>query len=102
MARFVKAAESRQVRERFGYAVTIENHKIALFRHQGRVYALRDSCPHQGAPINQGYINEGCVVCPHHGWMFRVENGAFSNNENLKIRVYPVKEEDGDIFVMVD
>lgn len=98
---FVRVARSEQVKERFGFALKTGRLKIALFRHQGRVYALRDSCPHQAAPISGGYIHENHVVCPHHGWKFAVEDGAFINNERVKIRTFPVKEEGGYIWVDV-
>ena len=102
MAEMKEVAESHQVKERFGKEVIVDGLSIALFRHKDKVYALKNSCPHQGAPIHQGYIRDSHVVCPYHGWSFRVQNGAFVNNDLLKIATYPVEERDGKIFLAAD
>jgi len=99
MSGFKNIARSDEVRERFGTGKRLENHEIALFRDQGKVYALRDRCPHQGAPIHHGHIREGYVVCPHHGWNFRLTDGSFSHNEMVRIKTFPVIEEDGIIRI---
>jgi len=36
----------------------------------GVVYAALDQCPHRGARVSQGWISEGCLVCPYHGWQY--------------------------------
>ncbi|MGD9899607.1 MAG: Rieske (2Fe-2S) protein [Calditrichaceae bacterium] len=96
---FIKAARSNEVKERFGKAIVINAKKIALFRHHGTVYALRNFCLHQGAPISDGFAKDGHAVCPHHGWSFSLDTGAFINNDKLKLKTYPVKELDGYIYI---
>jgi nitrite reductase/ring-hydroxylating ferredoxin subunit len=38
----------------------------------GEVRCLDDACPHRGAPLSGGWVEEKeghtCVVCPYHGW----------------------------------
>lgn len=34
-----------------------------------------DECPHRGARLSQGWVEDGCLVCPYHGWRFD-PNGA--------------------------
>lgn len=36
----------------------------------GNVIAAPDRCPHREAPLSQGWVEAGCVVCPYHGWTF--------------------------------
>jgi NAD(P)H-dependent nitrite reductase small subunit len=102
MSGFVKIAKSSEVKKHYGSAKQIGETHIALFRDSGKIYALCNRCPHQGAPIHMGFIRDGCVVCPQHGWSFRLEDGAFTHNEHVKIKTYPVKEEHGLIFVKLD
>jgi nitrite reductase/ring-hydroxylating ferredoxin subunit len=102
MAEFTKAADSAAVKGKSGYAVQLNNADIALFRFNDKVYAFRDRCPHQGAPLSDGYTRDGCIVCLYHSWKFNIEDGSFINNETLKLKQYPGKEEDGQIFVMTD
>lgn len=91
MDEYVQVARSDQVKERFGFSASIGQRKIALFRYQGKVYALRDSCPHQGAPISDGHVDDGFAVCSHHGWKFKLEDGSFSHNDLIKIPI-PLKK----------
>lgn len=99
---FIEVASSRQVKEGQGFSVRCNDLKIALFRSNGKVYALRDSCPHQGAPLSKGYVEDGCAVCFYHEWKFRLEDGAFDHNELVKIPTYQVKEEHGKIYISTE
>ncbi|MDX3772479.1 MULTISPECIES: Rieske (2Fe-2S) protein, partial [unclassified Streptomyces] len=33
------------------------------------------SCSHMGGPLSQGAIEDGCVRCPWHGSVFRLQDG---------------------------
>jgi nitrite reductase/ring-hydroxylating ferredoxin subunit len=45
-------------------------------RHHGAVVALDARCPHRGAPLEEGAVRDGCVVCPWHGSVFRLDDGS--------------------------
>lgn len=32
--------------------------------------AARDACPHRGARLSQGWLADGCLTCPYHGWRY--------------------------------
>lgn len=54
---------------------------VLLVRHGERVHALADRCAHASAPLSEGTLSDGdgageCVVCPWHGSVFRVADGA--------------------------
>ena len=43
----------------------------------GRRYSIRRFCPHQGADLSQGWIQDNrYLVCPRHRWMFDLEDGG--------------------------
>jgi phenylpropionate dioxygenase-like ring-hydroxylating dioxygenase large terminal subunit len=46
---------------------------LVLWRDGARVCAALDRCPHRGAKLSLGQVNDGCVTCPFHGFAF---NGA--------------------------
>ena len=48
---------------------------IVLIRHHNIVRALGQSCPHLGAPLQQGWIYRDTLVCPWHGSRFNVHTG---------------------------
>ena len=76
----------------------------------GEAFALRDICPHRGVPLSAGRIlANNTVECPYHGWRFK-KDGACSkipsltghedlDEENIRVRSYPVREQDGLIWV---
>ena len=78
--------------------------------HQGTVFALRDICPHRGVPLSAGRIKDDQTVeCPYHGWRFAQDGvcskipslvpGQDFEPEKIKVRTYPVREQDGLVWV---
>jgi nitrite reductase (NADH) small subunit len=56
--------------------VRIAGRNIALFRSgTGKVYALRDRCPHRGGPLSQGIVHGERVTCPLHDWVIDLASG---------------------------
>ncbi|MCP5504002.1 MAG: aromatic ring-hydroxylating dioxygenase subunit alpha [Chlamydiales bacterium] len=51
--------------------VFLEGKPLVIFRGaKGKIIALEDRCPHRGAPLSEGYLQEEAIVCPYHGWTF--------------------------------
>ncbi|MEX0702527.1 MAG: Rieske 2Fe-2S domain-containing protein [Planctomycetales bacterium] len=74
---------------------------VALFRVGDAVHAMDGVCPHAGGPLGQGTLT-GCVVtCPWHGWQFDVTTGTHRLNARITHPVFPVKIEEGQVFVQV-
>ena len=73
--------------------------EIALFNYKGKYYAVANKCPHRGAPLGEGRIEEGIVICPNHEWRFKLENGANMQNPELFIPTYPVKVKNENIYI---
>ncbi|MGB6974419.1 MAG: Rieske 2Fe-2S domain-containing protein [Terracidiphilus sp.] len=44
-------------------------------RKDGRVFAMRDSCPHRGIPLSVGWFDGERVTCRYHGWEFEPCSG---------------------------
>jgi phenylpropionate dioxygenase-like ring-hydroxylating dioxygenase large terminal subunit len=51
-------------------AVTLLGARIVLYRSSDGVVAAPDRCPHREAPLSAGRVEDGCLVCPYHGWTF--------------------------------
>ena len=56
--------------------VEVAGHPVVLARHGGDVYAMLATCSHYGGPLDQGRLEDGCVVCPWHGSRFRLRDGG--------------------------
>jgi nitrite reductase/ring-hydroxylating ferredoxin subunit len=50
--------------------VEIAGHRLCMARVGGRFGAIDDRCPHRGASLGAGFVHEGQVICPLHGWEF--------------------------------
>jgi nitrite reductase (NADH) small subunit len=49
---------------------------VAIFRTgDGRVFALKDACPHKGGPLSQGIVHGHAVACPLHNWSIDLTTG---------------------------
>ena len=86
-----------------GKAVEVGKRKIALFRRGEEVFALADTCPHYGGPLNEGKLlkNSDEVVCPWHRFRFSLRTGESGTNSEMRARTYPVENRDGEVFVEV-
>jgi nitrite reductase/ring-hydroxylating ferredoxin subunit/uncharacterized membrane protein len=49
---------------------------VLVARWQGELHALSNSCSHRGAPLHEGEIQDGNVVCPWHASVFALRDGA--------------------------
>ena len=47
---------------------TVDNVRVALFRVGGEYFALADACPHAGASLARGMIQDDIVRCRIHHW----------------------------------
>src|SRR6202012_2146073 len=72
----------------------------------GKLFAMRDLCPHRGIPLSAGWFDGETVMCKYHGWRFEPCSGrceeipsltSFDNLEPTKIYAnsFPVAERDG-------
>ncbi|MCY1211896.1 Methylxanthine N1-demethylase NdmA [compost metagenome] len=48
-------------------ATMLLDEPLVLYRSHGTAVAARDICPHRGAPLSRGWVEDGNIVCPHHG-----------------------------------
>lgn len=101
MGQFVKVAKKSEIPEDTGKLVSVNGFEVALFKVDGKVYAISSVCPHQGGPLDEGGMNGKNVTCPWHGWEFDVTNGVCGFNDAIKTPTFKVREEGEDIFVEV-
>lgn len=72
---------------------------IAVFRHQGVLYAIDGVCMHQGGPLAKGKLMDGTVTCPWHGWQYDLKTGCNATTCKPMLTAYGVQEGDGVIEV---
>ena len=67
----------------------------------GGVRAYDPVCPHQDHPLIEGDLDEKCILtCSAHLWQFSADSGEGVNPTGVSLNAYPVKVEDGAVFVV--
>ena len=63
--------------------------KIVFYRgQQNRVAAVEDFCPHRGAPLSLGYVEDGNLVCGYHGLVMGCD-GKTVSMPGQRVRGFP-------------
>lgn len=76
--------------------------RIAVFWYDGKVAAVSNVCRHQGGPLGEGRIVDGCITCPWHGFQYRPEDGCSPPPFTEKIATYETRIENGVVLVNPD
>lgn len=91
--------------------------EIGVFNSGGTLFAVRNSCPHQGAPLCLGPVTgttlpsapgeyryglQGRVLrCPWHAWEFDLQTGKglYDPAGRDRVATYEVRVEDGEVVL---
>lgn len=93
-------ADEAAVKESEPLLVTSSGVEIMLIRDQGTLYALLDRCAHQGGPLHEGRIDDGCVICPWHSSRYRLSDGVAMSGPTAHPQPAPqVRVHDGKVEV---
>lgn len=94
VARFTDVPEDR------GLEVKIGDCKIVLLRAAGELRAFQGECPHAGAPLADGALCHGRLICPWHKAAFRAEDGALCEPPALdSLKRYPLEVRGDEVWV---
>lgn len=81
--------------------VMVKDRVIAVFRHQGELFAMDGMCSHQGGPVAEGHVEHGCVTCPWHGWQYELDTGIQTINRQPLQETFEVRENAGNIEILI-
>jgi len=80
--------------------IEIAGTQIMLIRQGDSVHAYQANCPHAGAPLAEGAVCEGKLVCPWHKAVFNLHDGSLDQPPALAgLKQYAVKIERGTVMV---
>lgn len=98
---FIKVATLESVAAKGVQVVRVGGRQIALFHGPKGVFACNNRCPHEGYPLSEGTLTDGCVLtCNWHNWKFDLESGATLVGGDT-LRRYPTRVADGHVYVDV-
>ena len=101
MSEFQTVCRVNELVEGEGRTVEVGNKLVAIFLDRGQYFAIDDVCPHMGASLSGGHVENGTVTCPWHAWRFRLCDGVWADNPRIKIDSYPVRIEGEVVQIQV-
>ena len=75
----IRVGALAELMERGCTVITGRGHTIAVFYHDGQVYAVDNRCPHMGFPLDQGSVRDGILTCHWHHARFDLSSGGTFN-----------------------
>lgn len=95
--------------------VTIGRLELGVYNIKGDLVAVRNRCPHAGAPVCRGLLtgttesdgphgrrwtHDGEILkCPWHGWEFKLPEGETVAKPTYTVATYPAYVADGKVIV---
>lgn len=99
--KFQRLCSINDLQENKGKRFIVGETDIAVFLINKKIYALSNICPHQhSALIYDGFLEDGFVVCPAHGWKFDLTSGK-SSEGGQGLNVYETKLVNDQIYIKI-
>lgn len=101
MEEYIKICKVSEIYNRKGKRFILdEENEIAIFKVDGKFYAVDNICPHNHtSQIYDGYIENLYVACPVHGFQFHLETGEQPTKMGCRLRTFELKIQDEYIYV---
>lgn len=96
---FVYACEVDDIQESRAKIITVSGERVAIFKYEDQLSAVNNVCRHQGGPIGEGKIIDGCITCPWHGYQYLPGNGQSPPPFTEKVETYYLKLEGKQVFI---
>jgi nitrite reductase (NADH) small subunit len=106
---WILACKANDVPANGGACIKYQNEQIALFHftRRGEWYATQNECPHRRQmALSRGMIgtqnDEPKIACPFHKKTFSLVTGKCLNDDECKLRIYPVRVENQQVFIGIE
>jgi len=88
---FVKVCDVEDIRDDRAKIFCPKAERIAIFKTEGKLFAIHNVCKHQNGPLGEGRIVDGCITCPWHGYQYLPKNGQSPPPFKEMVSTYDVK-----------
>ena len=78
---------------------TLNKERVAIFKYENKLSAIHNVCKHQGGPLGEGKIIDGCITCPWHGYQYLPKNGQSPPPYTEKVATYDLKLVGSTVFI---
>lgn len=96
---FVPVCTVGDIKEGCAKIVSVGGERVAIFKYDGLLSAVHNVCRHQGGPLGEGRVIDGCITCPWHGYQYLPGNGQSPPPFDEKVETYRLMREGEQIFL---
>ncbi|MBL4606129.1 MAG: ferric reductase-like transmembrane domain-containing protein [Flavobacteriaceae bacterium] len=96
---WLKVCEVDEIEEDRAKVFTVGNERVAVFKYEGKLSAVHNACKHQGGPLGEGKVIDGCITCPWHGYQYLPGNGQSPPPFTEKVATYELKLEGSTVYI---
>ena len=101
MSRWVDAGPVADLEFSPGAAVKVDGHWLAVFELDDGYHVIDNACPHASAPLCDGTVLDGKVICQLHLWEFDLRTGACDVGEQWNVTRYEARVVDGHLQIQL-
>jgi len=73
--------------------------KLCLVRHQDKLFAVQNYCPHAGGVLSGGWCRNGYLICPVHRWEYNLQTGRGASGQGDYVNTYPVEIKEDGVYI---
>ena len=96
---WLKVCDIDEIEQDRAKIFTVANERVAIFKYDGKLSAINNVCKHQGGPLGEGKIIDGCITCPWHGYQYLPHNGQSPPPFTEKVATYELKLEASTVYI---
>ena len=97
-----KESIMQMIPERSVKKIILGDKNITLVRVAAEFYAFQGYCPHRGAPLYQGYLNNtNEIICPLHQYRFDIRSGEVKSGACPDLETFPTQLTDQGLEISI-
>ncbi|MDJ0924880.1 MAG: thiamine pyrophosphate-binding protein [Acidimicrobiia bacterium] len=82
-------------------ALVVADRAVCVTRTEAGYGVLDNRCPHQGGPLGEGQLEDGCLICPWHGYEYDPITGEPPAGYDDAATTYPCEERPDGLYVQL-
>lgn len=96
---WVQVCHINEIEEDRAKIFSLKKERVAVFKYDKQLSAVHNVCKHQGGPLGEGKIIDGCITCPWHGYQYLPGNGQSPPPFTEKVSTYQLKLVEDIVFI---
>ena len=98
--RWIPVGNVNKLKDNTAYKYAEDGENILICKSEGKVFAVKNSCGNTSLPLDGATIDQGYLICPWHGCVYRLSDGVMESNPSIQLKKYPITIiEDGELRI---